>query len=71
MEQAFQVIALSDQEHRPLLTKAYPDWPARIDYWSIENESRWEPGGILSHIECQVGLLVKALSASAPAKSPG
>lgn len=72
LEKAFQVIA-----HQVMgnIARSSPKH-TRIGlrgsrYWKIEREPRWEPERILSHIEGQVGLLVKTRSASAPANSPG
>lgn len=35
LARAKQVIAVHEQEHRPLLAKHYPEWVDRVTYWSV------------------------------------
>jgi len=37
-ESADLIIALKEDEHRPLLIERYPDWAGRVEFWQIEDD---------------------------------
>jgi protein-tyrosine phosphatase len=63
LKSADRVIALHDEEHRPLMQEHFPDWEHRIDYWDIEDVEFMQPGLALARLDKQLDDLLRALSA--------
>ncbi len=65
-EQDFQnadlIIALDEQEHRPMLQQRYPGWTNRIEYWNVHDLWAVTPGIALADIERKVHELFARLS---------
>jgi len=55
------VIAVSVDEHRPMLTQAFPDWAARATYWQVEDLHLTPAHDALSALESEVRRLVEQL----------
>ena len=37
LEKADLIVALKEMEHRPLLSKRYPGWADRVEYWHVHD----------------------------------
>jgi protein-tyrosine phosphatase len=65
-EQDFQnadlIIALDEQEHRPMLRQRYPEWTNRIEYWNVPDLWAVTPDIALADIEEKVHELFARLS---------
>jgi protein-tyrosine phosphatase len=56
------IVALDDNEHRPLLLKRWPDVSGRVTYWRVPDVGLMEALEALGEIEQQVEGLVRQLS---------
>jgi protein-tyrosine phosphatase len=61
LSSAHRVIALKEAEHRPYLTRRYPRWPDRVEYWHIHDLDKATPAEALSQIAEKVNALVAEL----------
>jgi protein-tyrosine phosphatase len=61
------VIALKDDEHRPMMTRQFPDWAERITYWDVGDQPEVTPDAGLAQIEHQVLGLLAELRETEPA----
>ena len=52
------VVALNDNEHRPLVLERFSGWEARIRYWDIEDVEFLDPKVALSALEAEVIVLL-------------
>jgi protein-tyrosine phosphatase len=59
---ANRVIAMKEAEHRVYLSRRYPDWPDRVEYWHIHDLDKATADEALSQISDQVTALVKELA---------
>jgi protein-tyrosine phosphatase len=57
-----RVIAVKEEEHRPLMLERFPQWAQRIDYWHIHDLDCSEPEIALVELENQVRGLVARLA---------
>lgn len=57
-DQACRVIALDEDEHRPMIEARFPHRLTDIEFWRIPDIHLWEPERALSAIERQVRSLV-------------
>jgi protein-tyrosine phosphatase len=55
------IIALDEDEHRPMMRERFPDWEQKIDYWLVHDLDQWEAAMALSLIEREVRQLVNQL----------
>jgi protein-tyrosine phosphatase len=60
---ADRIIALKDDEHRPMMLKQFPEWAPRIDYWSVHDIDQTSPAEALPDIEKKILALIDTLSA--------
>jgi len=57
-EKAQCVVALDEQEHRPLLMERFPGWDDRVEYWNVEDTP-----AVIPLIDAEVkGLFARLLS---------
>jgi protein-tyrosine phosphatase len=59
---ADMVIALKETEHRPLVSRRFPDWPDRIEYWHIHDIDQALPEDALAELEQLVDNLIARLA---------
>ena len=58
---ADRVIALDQEEHRPMMRARFPDWEDRIVYWLVHDLDQWDADTALAVIDNQVSRLVEEL----------
>ena len=58
------VVALDDEEHRPMIAAAHPEWLERVEFWAVRDLPFWLPGQALPAIERQVLQLLDRLAAN-------
>jgi protein-tyrosine phosphatase len=58
---AAKVIAMKEEEHRPLMQERFPHWVDRITYWQVGDTDAWEPHHTITHIEDSVERLIRNL----------
>jgi protein-tyrosine phosphatase len=56
------IIALDEDEHRPMMRERFPAWEKEIDYWLVHDLDQWEAEMALSLIEREVRQLVNQLA---------
>ena len=56
------IIALDEQEHRPMIQQRYPEWTNRIEYWNVPDLWAVTPDIALADIEKKVHELFARLS---------
>lgn len=59
---AGRVVALKEEEHRPLLQARFPTWAGRVEYWHIDDLEDVPAGQALPEIERQVRALLARLT---------
>ena len=62
LEKADLLIALSDEEHRPLIDQMYPEWVDRITYWEIPDMDVLAPSEALPMVEEKVMNLLEEIT---------
>ena len=55
------IIALKDDEHRPMIRELFPDWEGRVIFWDVGDQPEVTPDDALTAIEKQVVELVREL----------
>jgi len=55
------VIALKDQEHRPMMRIQFPHWADRVTYWDVADQPETTPDEGLAQIESLVEELIGEL----------
>jgi protein-tyrosine phosphatase len=60
LTRARHVVALHEDEHRPMIAMRYPDWVMRVTYWSV-SDLPLPPEVALPMIEDNVLMLVETL----------
>lgn len=63
-ELATLVIALDEEEHRPLMEERFPSWASRVEYWRVADLHALEAVPALAAIDQNVRELVTRLSLS-------
>jgi protein-tyrosine phosphatase len=61
LEAADLIIALHEDEHRPLVVERFPGWYSRVEYWRVPDTDLLSPDIALPSIEKLVGSLVAEL----------
>lgn len=51
LESATDIIALKEEEHRPLMEALFPDWVEEVDYWQINDIDVEAPDSALQHLD--------------------
>jgi protein-tyrosine phosphatase len=62
LAEAEVVIALKEEEHRPLIEERFPAWADRVEYWDIDDVEQAPPRKSLSEMERRVKQLVERLA---------
>jgi protein-tyrosine phosphatase len=62
LQQADVVIALKEEEHRPLVEERFPRWADKVVYWRVEDVGQAPVVESLAEIERQVRRLIDCLS---------
>lgn len=66
LEAADLIIAMKEDEHRPMLAQRFPDWTNRVEYWHIDDVDYARPEDALADLEYNVRQLIKRLSQFPP-----
>jgi protein-tyrosine phosphatase len=61
LAEARVIIALKDEEHRPMIRTQFPEWEDRVVYWDVGDQPEVTPDDGLAAIEKQVVGLIKDL----------
>lgn len=61
LNEAHEVIAVDEMEHRPLMQARFPDWENKIDYWCVHDIDRARPSDALKQLENQIQDLISRL----------
>ena len=64
LDRALRVIALKEEEHRPLMRTQFPDWEHRVDYWTIHDIDAATPADALPGLERRVLELLQEIRAA-------
>lgn len=56
------VVAVKQTEHRPLMTKRFPDWLDKVEFWEVHDIDCSDPKFALPHLEREVTELLQRLS---------
>jgi protein-tyrosine phosphatase len=62
LSEAEVIIALKDEEHRPMIREMFPDWEKRVVFWDVGDQPEVKPDQGLAAIERQVEELIDALA---------
>jgi protein-tyrosine phosphatase len=65
---ATRIVAMKEQEHRPLLESAFPQWARRVEYWHVHDLDSSTAQEALAEIERCVSDLVARLRQTQPAR---
>jgi protein-tyrosine phosphatase len=60
---ADHVVALKRDEHLPIITRKFPQWASRIEYWHVDDLDLATPDEALRKIEHNVTALIRCFSA--------
>lgn len=63
LRRADRIIALYEQEHRPLLQQRFPDWEAKVEFWHVPDIYVVAATTALETIEKNVQTLIEELCA--------
>jgi protein-tyrosine phosphatase len=55
------IVALDEDEHRPMMRTRFPVWEKKIVYWLVHDLDQWDTKTALTEIESQVNRLAKKL----------
>lgn len=58
---ADHVVAVKEAEHRPLVSRRFPEWADRIEYWHVHDLDFALPHEALPQLESDVARLVERL----------
>jgi protein-tyrosine phosphatase len=61
LREADLVVALKEEEHRPLFEQRFPAWAGRVEYWQVHDLDRATASDGLAEIERQVEGLLQRL----------
>jgi protein-tyrosine phosphatase len=61
LENAHQIIALKETEHRPMMKNDFPAWENRVEYWHIHDLDVAEPPETLRALEEGIKRLIASL----------
>jgi protein-tyrosine phosphatase len=63
LREADLVVALKEEEHRPLFEERFPAWTERVEYWHVHDLDRATASDGLAEIERQIEALLRRLGA--------
>jgi protein-tyrosine phosphatase len=61
LSEAEVIIALKEDEHRPMIRSLFPDWEKRVVFWDVGDQPEVSPEKGLAEIERQVEELIEVL----------
>ena len=61
LREADLVVALKEEEHRPLFEQRFPAWVERVEYWQVHDLDQATAADGLAEIERQVESLLRRL----------
>jgi protein-tyrosine phosphatase len=61
LAEAQVIIALKDEEHRPMIRTMFPEWEDRVVYWDVGDQPEVTPDDGLAAIEREVVKLIEEL----------
>ena len=61
LKSAHHVVAVKASEHRPLISKRFPDWLNQIEFWEVHDIDCAVPEEALPHLENEVMELMQRL----------
>lgn len=70
LNHAQHVIALKEEEHRPMMLTRFPEFADRITYWSVHDVDQALPEDALGEIETLVNALLDELTAQSAGNKP-
>ena len=65
------IVALKEDEHRPLMTERHPAWVERVEYWAVHDVDLVTPDVALPQIEERVLELIGRLAGQASGATGG
>lgn len=58
------IVAVKEQEHRPMIQRAFLDWLAKVEFWQVHDLDCCGPEETLPHLDREVtGLLLRLRAA--------
>lgn len=57
------VVAVKQTEHRPLMSKRFPEWLDKVEFWEVHDIDCSDPKFALPHLEREVAGLLNRFSA--------
>jgi protein-tyrosine phosphatase len=64
IESATRIIALDEDEHRPMVETYLHEQAARVEFWSVPDRDKLDPDDALARIAANVAALVEELAAA-------
>lgn len=65
LKRATRIIALKDDEHRPMIARRFPAWESRVEFWHVSDIDQADPREAVDEIDARVRALVAELDGSA------
>ena len=62
LKAATHIVAVQEEEHRPMMQQLFPDWIARTEFWGVADIEFREPSDALAELEQEVRKLVERLN---------
>lgn len=62
LARAYRVIALKQDEHRPMMQRQFPAWADQITYWAVHDIDAAQPAEALAEIEANIIALLDELN---------
>ena len=66
LNSADHIVAVKESEHRPLVSRRFPEWRDKIEYWEIHDIDYQGPEEALPHLEERVIELLQRLNEASP-----
>jgi protein-tyrosine phosphatase len=60
---ADRIIAVKEDEHRPLVEAKFPEWTGRVEFWHVHDLDCATPDVAIPHLQREVEQLIDALAA--------
>jgi protein-tyrosine phosphatase len=57
LSEAGQIIAMDENEHRPMMREKFPDWENKVEYWHLEDDYLLTPDIVLPILKNKVEAL--------------
>jgi protein-tyrosine phosphatase len=59
---AAHIVAVKENEHRPMLARRFPHWVDRVEYWRVDDIEDCHPDDALALLEFEVSRLLLRIS---------